>query len=145
MRSTFLMVALPVVAALILAQTVLAQQGSGRKAGGHGCPWAGSGWKASRQAFQRQQPQPGGRCPWKGGGWRASPEQASQTASGPVSEREAERLVKDKLEATRNPNLRLGKISDEGDHYLVEITSKNGSPVDTWRVTKETGSIESIY
>ncbi len=143
MRKTFIVIGLMIAVSVLFALPVFAQQGGGRGSGG--CPWMGGGWKASRQPSESQQAQPRGRCPWMGGGWRASPQQSPEVANGPVSEKEARQLIESKIRATNNPNLKLGKITDDGDYYLAEITSQNGSLVDKWKVGKETGNVESVY
>lgn len=142
MRNKFciFMIGVLIATSVFFALPVLAQQG-----GRHGCPWMGGGWKASRQPSESQQAQPKGHCPWRGGGWQASPQQSPKTTTGPVSEKEARQLVVSKIRATNNPNLKLGQITDEGDYYLAEITSQNGSLVDKWKIGKETGNIESAY
>ena len=63
-----------------------------------------------------------------------------------LSEKDAKAIVKNYLNATRNPNLKLGKIKDEGYAYEAEIvTKKNGSLVDKILVNKNTGWMRSIY
>ena len=142
MRNVILVMGLTLVVAFSLARPVAAQQ-AGRR--GAGCPWMGGGWKVSPQPSEGQQVQPRGRCPWMGGGWRSSPQQSSQAAAGPISQKEARQLVENRIAATNNPNLKLGKIFDEGDYFLAEITSQDGSLVDKWKVMKKDGRIESVY
>ena len=53
--------------------------------------------------------------------------------------------MKDYLESTKNPNLKLGKIKDKGDVYEAEIVTQEGSLVDKILVYKQTGRMRSIY
>ena len=64
----------------------------------------------------------------------------------PLKEQNAKAIVNNYLNSTRNPNLKLGKIKDEGYAFEVEIvTKKNGSLVDKVLVNKNTGWIRSVY
>jgi hypothetical protein len=50
------------------------------------------------------------------------------------------------LNSTRNPNLKLGKIKDEGSAFEVDIVTKsNGALVDKVLVNKDTGWLRSVY
>ena len=63
----------------------------------------------------------------------------------PLEEKEAKALVENALRATRNPNLKLGKLTDKGNYFEVEILTKDGSLVDKLMVDKYNGWMRSIY
>ena len=64
----------------------------------------------------------------------------------PLKEKDAKEIVENYLNSTRNPNLKLGKIKDEGYAFEANIvTRKNGSLVDKVLVNKYTGWIRSVY
>jgi hypothetical protein len=54
-------------------------------------------------------------------------------------------MVQNYLNATRNPNLKLGKIKEEGSTFEAEIVTKNGSLVDQLLIDKNTGWMRSGY
>ena len=62
-----------------------------------------------------------------------------------MTEEEARSLVTQSLKSTNNPNLKVGKISDEGEFFLAEVITKEGSLVDKVQVGKMTGWLRSIY
>ncbi len=63
-----------------------------------------------------------------------------------LKEQDAKEIVENYLNSTRNPNLKLGKIKDEGYAFEAEIvTKKNGSLVDKVLVNKNTGWMRSVY
>jgi hypothetical protein len=63
-----------------------------------------------------------------------------------LKEQDAKGIVKNYLNSTRNPNLKLGKIKDEGYAFEAEIvTKKGGSLVDKVLVNKNTGWMRSVY
>jgi hypothetical protein len=54
--------------------------------------------------------------------------------------------VENYLNSTRNPNLKLGKIKDEGSAFEVDIVTKSdGTLVDRLLVSKGTGRLRSAY
>jgi hypothetical protein len=64
----------------------------------------------------------------------------------PINEQDAKEIVENYLNSTRNPNLKLGKIEDEGYAFEADIvTKKNGSLVDKVLVNKYTGWMRSVY
>jgi hypothetical protein len=64
----------------------------------------------------------------------------------PMKEQDAKAIVEYYLNSTRNPNLKLGKIKDEGYAFEAEIVTKsNGSLVDKILVNKNTGWMRSEY
>jgi len=63
-----------------------------------------------------------------------------------INEKDAKGIVENYLNSTRNPNLKLGKIQDEGSAFEVQIVTKNnGSLVDRVLVDKNTGWLRSVY
>ena len=64
----------------------------------------------------------------------------------PINEKDARGIVENYLNSTRNPNLKLGKIKDEGSAFEVDIVTKsNGTLVDRLLVSKGTGRLRSAY
>mgnify|MGYP001822358353 CR=1 FL=1 len=59
----------------------------------------------------------------------------------PLKEEGARTVVENYLQSTRNPNLKLGKITEQGDAFEAEIVTKDGSLVDKLLVDKSTGWI----
>jgi hypothetical protein len=57
----------------------------------------------------------------------------------PLQEGGARAVVENYLQSTRNPNLKLGKITEQGDAFEAEIVTKEGSLVDKLLVDKSTG------
>jgi len=72
--------------------------------------------------------------------------QQYQTPQTPVKEKDAKGIVENYLNSTRNPNLKLGKIKDDGSAFEVDIVTKgNGALVDKVLVDKNTGWLRSVY
>ena len=57
----------------------------------------------------------------------------------PLKEEGARTAVENYLQSTRNPNLKLGKITEQGDAFEAEIVTKDGSLVDKLLIDKSTG------
>jgi hypothetical protein len=68
-----------------------------------------------------------------------------QQPSEPLSKDQARQEVENYLSATRNPNLKTGKIEDKGNDYEVNIETKDGSLVNKILVNKDTGWMRSAY
>jgi hypothetical protein len=68
-----------------------------------------------------------------------------QQLSKPLGEEQARQEVQNYLKSTRNPNLKVGKIEEKGDHYEVNVETKEGSLVDKILVDKNTGHMQSAY
>jgi hypothetical protein len=62
-----------------------------------------------------------------------------------LGERDARAILENYLNSKRNPNLKLGKIEDEGNAFEGEILTKNNSLVDKILVDKNTGEMRSVY
>ena len=58
-----------------------------------------------------------------------------------MSKKDAERILADYLASRRNPNLKLGKIQDEGSVFEADLLTQNNSLVDRLLVNKDTGRI----
>ena len=72
--------------------------------------------------------------------------QQYQQPQRPITEKDAKGIVENYLNSTRNPNLKLGKIKDEGSAFEADIVTKsNGTLVDKVLVSKDTGWLRSIY
>ena len=63
----------------------------------------------------------------------------------PVDEEQAKDLVEGYLKSTRNPNLKLGKIKDEGQYFEAEIVTNDNSLANMIIVDKDTGWMRSAY
>jgi hypothetical protein len=59
----------------------------------------------------------------------------------PLQEDGARAVVENYLHSTRNPNLKLGKITEQGDAFEAEIVTNDGSLVDKLLVDKSNGWI----
>ena len=68
-----------------------------------------------------------------------------QQPQKPLNENQAKELVENYLQATRNPNLKLGKIVDKGNAFEANIVTKDGSLVNKVLVDKNTGWMQSAY
>jgi len=69
----------------------------------------------------------------------------SQQPQKPLNEENARQLVENYLKSTNNPNLKLGKIADNGENFEAEILTKDGSLVNEILVDKNTGWMRSAY
>ena len=69
----------------------------------------------------------------------------SVSAGKPIDAKEAEAMIKDYLKASRNPNLKLGKIKDAGNVFEAEIRTQSNALVDRLLIDKTTGFIRSAY
>jgi Spy/CpxP family protein refolding chaperone len=81
---------------------------------------------------------------WGRGTMRRAPAQgefgpASSRLERPLKEDGARTVVENYLQSTRNPNLKLGKITEQGDAFEAEIVTKEGSLVDKLLIEKSTG------
>jgi len=63
----------------------------------------------------------------------------------PLEEKDVKAIVKDYIESTRNPNLKMGKIKEMENFFEVEILTKDNSLVDKILVDKFTGWMRSAY
>jgi hypothetical protein len=69
-----------------------------------------------------------------------------QEQQKPLNKDEARQEVENYLKSTGNPNLKLGKVADQGSHFVAYVvTKKNDSLVDKILVDKDTGGMRSAY
>jgi len=78
------------------------------------------------------------------GSMRRAPEQGemgpgSNRLVTPLKEEGARKVVENYIHSTRNPNLKLGKITEQDDAFEADIVTKDGSLVDKLLVDKSTG------
>jgi hypothetical protein len=75
----------------------------------------------------------------------APPGPQYQGPSKPLTEKEVRAMVENYVQSTRNPNLKVGKITAKDTYFEAEILTKNDALVDTILVDKNTGWMRSIY
>ncbi len=63
----------------------------------------------------------------------------------PLKEEDVRTILENYISSTRNPNLKLGKITENENIFEAEIVTKEGSLVDKLTVEKLTGMMRSIY
>jgi hypothetical protein len=85
-----------------------------------------------------------------GPGYQPSPQypnnqQQQQQLQKPIDKTQAESMVKNYLRSSSNPNLKLGKITDQGSSFEADIVTKDNSLVDKILVDKDTGAMRSAY
>ncbi|MGA7876217.1 MAG: hypothetical protein WCA08_11180 [Desulfoferrobacter sp.] len=146
MRKFFLAGTLLVASLMLALPSLHAQQQtssvqSPQQQGDWYCPWMSL----------KGQGQMSGCCAWgargagmhqRGRGMMASyaPQPGKQ-----ITQEQAKRLLEDYLQATGNPNLKLGNISNNDGFYEAEVVTKDGSLVDKIQVNKDTGWFRSAY
>jgi hypothetical protein len=68
-----------------------------------------------------------------------------QQPQKPLDKSDAEAMVNNYLAATRNPNLKLGKIEDKGNAFEADIVTKDNALADKIFIDKNTGWMRSAY
>jgi hypothetical protein len=63
----------------------------------------------------------------------------------PIDKAQARSMVENYLQSTGNPNLKLGKITDDGSSFEANIVTKDNSMVDKILVDKNSGTMRSAY
>lgn len=63
----------------------------------------------------------------------------------PLNKDQARLLVENYLRNRRNPNLKVGDVTDKEEVFEATIVAKDGSLVDKLEVDKETGWFRSVY
>jgi hypothetical protein len=63
----------------------------------------------------------------------------------PLTEDDAKERVENYLKNSRNPNLKLGKVTGKGAYYEADVVTKDNSLVDKVLVDKYTGWMRSVY
>jgi hypothetical protein len=66
------------------------------------------------------------------------------SSAEPLKRDQAKKLLEHCIVASGNPDIRLGKISDMGEHFEAAIIAKDGSLVGRLSVDKRTGWIRSV-
>ena len=66
-------------------------------------------------------------------------------SQGPLTEKDVKQMLDQYVQSTRNPNLKVGKITEKGDNFEGEILTKNNALVDKILVDKNTGWMRSEY
>ena len=62
-----------------------------------------------------------------------------------VDREDATRIFEDYLNSRHNPNLKLGKIKDEGSNFEADLLTKDNSLIDKLLVDKDTGRMRTAY
>jgi hypothetical protein len=68
-----------------------------------------------------------------------------QQPQKPLEAKDIKSMLENYLQSTRNPNLKLGKITDKGPYFEADIVTKNDALVDKILVDKNTGWMRSAY
>jgi hypothetical protein len=68
-----------------------------------------------------------------------------QQESKPLTEKDVKAMLEIYVQSTRNPNLKLGKITEKDYYFEAEIVTKSDSLVDKILVDKQTGWMRSVY
>ncbi len=113
--------------------------------GGWFCPWCGRmcgmhGGMMMNRGMMHQGGMMYGRGMMHGGG-----QHGMNKAGQQISEQQAKMMVEHYLQMKGNPNLKLGKLTDQKDYFVAEITTKDGSLVEKFQIDKNTGWFRSIY
>jgi hypothetical protein len=128
-----------------------------------------TGWMQSAQGGQGRGPRSGygyGRGPGSGYGYgygmgpgmmgygyqggygpQYSPPAGSQyqQQTKPLTEKDVKAMLENYIQSTRNPNLKLGKITEKDHYFEAEILTKDNALVDKIVVDKQTGWMRSAY
>jgi hypothetical protein len=80
-----------------------------------------------------------------GPGWYGPQYGSQDQQQKPLGKEEAKQEVENYLKSTRNPNLKLGTVTDKGSYFEADVVTKNDSPVDKILVNKNTGWMQSAY
>jgi hypothetical protein len=78
-------------------------------------------------------------------GSSAGPQSQYQQQGKPLTEKDVKTMVENYIQSTRNPNLKLGKITDKDHYFEAEILTKDNALVDKIVVDKQTGWMRSVY
>jgi zinc resistance-associated protein len=87
-----------------------------------------------------------------GWGWGMNPygpdrdnQQQSERRMGSLEKKDAEKIVENYIQATRNPNLKVGKIEDAGNAFRAQIVTKENSLVEEVLIDKDSGYMRPAY
>jgi len=135
-----------------MGRGMMGRQQSGPQADqGWYCPWCGA--QMESEMMHRHGHGMGSGMMGRGGmmeqgrgmGPQYGPQYGGQQQGQPITQDQAKFLLENYLRSTKNPNLKLGKISEDKNHFEAEITTKDGSLVDKIMVDKYTGWFRSAY
>jgi hypothetical protein len=76
---------------------------------------------------------------------RQFPNGGQQQPQQPIDKAQARSMVENYLQSTGNPNLKLGKLTDDGSSFEADIVTKDNSMVDKILVDKNSGAMRSAY
>ena len=62
-----------------------------------------------------------------------------------TAKKDAEKIVENYIKATRNPNLKLGKIEDSGNAFRAQIVTRENSLVEEVLIDKDSGYMRPAY
>jgi len=68
-----------------------------------------------------------------------------QQPQKPLEEKDVKGILENYLRSTRNPNLKLGKVTEKDNYFEAEILTKDDSLADKIIVDKYSGWMRSIY
>lgn len=68
-----------------------------------------------------------------------------QQPQKPLEEKDAKGILENYLRSRRNPNLKLGKVTEKDNYFEAEILTRDNSLVDKIIVDKYSGWMSSIY
>jgi len=68
-----------------------------------------------------------------------------QQPQRPLEEKDVKGILENYLRSTRNPNLKLGKVTEKDNYFEAEILTKDNSLADKIIVDKYSGWMRSIY
>ena len=87
-----------------------------------------------------------------GWGWGMNPYDAdrddlqqSVRPVGPLERKDAEKIIESYIQATGNPNLKVGKIEDSGNAFKAQIVTKENSLVEEVLIDKDSGYMRPAY
>jgi Spy/CpxP family protein refolding chaperone len=75
---------------------------------------------------------------------RDNPQQSGRHMR-PLEEKDAEKIVANYIQSTRNPNLKAGKIEDSGNAFKAQIVTKDNSLVEEVLIDKRSGYMKPAY
>ena len=68
-----------------------------------------------------------------------------QQPQRPLEEKDVKAILENYLRSARNPNLKLGKITEKDNYFEAEILTKDNSLVDKIIVDRYMGWMRSVY
>lgn len=64
---------------------------------------------------------------------------------GPLEKKDAQKIVENYIQSTRNPNLKVGKIEDSGNAFKAQIVTREDSLVEEVWIDKDSGYMRPAY